>query len=370
MIAQFILPLISLLLFCFCVGRTPIEVPLAVVNEENPPYLSEIYINNINKQIIKVTPFQNLTLALEAVKQTEVWGLLHIRQNFSDSLIHRTQHNDESFDNETLRNGTMLVYADLSNKILSVTLQRALHEAVESFIVDSLYELNYSPQLFDLPIKVEQSIYGSYSKGDYFALRDFSIPGVLIILSYTIAFGLTVMLLTIEKNDQMFERNFVAGVSSTQIIIAHLAARVVFMSINVALLLIVSLLFFNVPTRGPIVWAILLLFLQSVTGLTHGMMVSAICTNVFMAAILSNGILLFIFIVSGVLWSIESMPHWLRWLSYLQPTTIPTESLRCVLSRGMDITHFSVFSGYIVTIAYIITFFFISVILFRNEKND
>ncbi|RWS22548.1 ABC transporter G family member 20-like protein [Leptotrombidium deliense] len=269
-----------------------------------------------------------------------MWGVLHIRPNFSEALIQRSQFFEE-VDNETVQEGTMRIYADLSNKILSVTLQRALQEAIQTFIVDSLNTLNYNPKLFEYPIKIEHTIYGSYSEGDYFALRDFSIPGTLVILTYTIAFGLTVMLLTAEKSDQMFERNYVAGVSSTQIIIAHLTARVVFMSVNVVVLFLVSLYFFNVPAKGPIFWALLLLLLQSVTGLTHGMMVSAICSNFFMAAILSNGILLFMFIVSGVLWPVESLPHWLRWLSYMQPTTIPTESLRCVLSRGLGITHFS-----------------------------
>ena len=108
---------------------------------------------------------------------------------------------------------------------------------------------------------------------------------------------------------------------------------------------------------------ILLLLFQ---GLTHGMLISSICPQIFSAALLSNGILLAIFIISGVLWPFDSLPFWVRPISYIQPTTLPAESIRSILSRGLTITHHPVFSGFIVSIIWTVIFLVASIIYFKR----
>lgn len=112
---QFVLPLITLIIFCICVGPTPADVELAIVNEESPPYLSEKYLQFLNPAIIRQKYYDSLESGLEAVKKTKAWGVLHIRQNFSESLIERLNFN-EDVDNQTLENSKMSIYADLTNE--------------------------------------------------------------------------------------------------------------------------------------------------------------------------------------------------------------------------------------------------------------
>lgn len=51
-IGQFILPIICLIMFCICIGGTPSHLPVAVINEENPPFLSEILLKHMNSYIL------------------------------------------------------------------------------------------------------------------------------------------------------------------------------------------------------------------------------------------------------------------------------------------------------------------------------
>lgn len=59
--AQFILPLLSIILFCVCVGETPKDIKLAIFNEELKPNLSLAYLNKLNPEIITQVVYKYLS---------------------------------------------------------------------------------------------------------------------------------------------------------------------------------------------------------------------------------------------------------------------------------------------------------------------
>ena len=306
MFLQFFLPLISLFLFCTCIGHTPKDVQLmVVVNEENPELLSKIFLRNINTDIISITRSNNLEDAFKVVKARDAWGVVHIKSNFSSAMIHRAlfYESETGISNETIAESTIKIYADLTNRVLSVTMQRTLEGAFESFITDALTQLDYNPKLLQYPIILADVVFGSASTMDYFAIREYGIPGLLVILTYSCAFASTVLILngeSTEQKDDFMDRNFVAGVTTAHLIMSHLTSRLLVMTVNVLTLLVVAIYFFEAPSRGNVFVSIILLILQSVAGLTHGMLISSISRSFFMAMVLSNFVLLGMFIISGV----------------------------------------------------------------------
>ena len=108
------------------------------------------------------------------------------------------------------------------------------------------------------------------------------------------------------------------------------------------------------------------IYLLCFLGLTHGMMISAMCSTFFTAAVLSNGVLLIMFILSGALWPVESLPWLLKRVSYVCPTTLPTEALRSVLSRGIGPTNRFVWIGFLVSSIWSIIFGSLAVFMFRR----
>ena len=218
MFAQFFLPLISILLFNVCVGETPKDIQISIVNEEEPPNLSAIYLSKLNQEIIRQVNYTNVSLALESVRSGASWAVMRIPRNFSNALIERTQfqveNSNDEIANDTIFQSTIVLNADLTNKVLLITIQRSLELSFARFLNETLIDLGYKPNLLSMPMRVQEITYGSFYSFDsdnYQALKDYSLSGVLIILNYTIAFGLTVLVLAEENRQEMFERNIVIG---------------------------------------------------------------------------------------------------------------------------------------------------------------
>lgn len=154
--------------------------------------------------------------------------------------------------------------------------------------------------------------------------------------------------------------------------------RLILCAINAALMLFVALHLFADPAWSLPIWsstaigpafsAFLLLLLQSSAGLSHGLLISAICPDLFMAAVLGNGVLLVVFILGGVLWPVLSLPPALRIVSRLLPPTQAAEALRSLLSRGLDIQKPLVYNGFIVSGVYSVSFFLLAAFLFRAQR--
>lgn len=218
MFAQFFLPLISILLFNVCVGETPKDIQISIVNEEQPANLSAVYLAKLNPEMIRQVNYTNITLALESVRSGASWAVMRIPSNFSNALIERTQfqveNSNDEMANDTIFQSTIVLNADLTNKVLLITIQRSLELSFGKFLNETLIDMGYKPNLLSMPMRLQEVIYGSFYSFDsdnYYALKDYSLPGVLIILNYTIAFGLTVLVLAEENRQEMFERNAVIG---------------------------------------------------------------------------------------------------------------------------------------------------------------
>lgn len=272
-IGQFILPIICLIMFCICIGGTPSQLPVAVINEENPPYLSTILLKSINSYIMDKINYTDFDQAVADVKAGKIWGVLHIKPNFSEAITERVFFAE--LDNHTIDQSSVRLYADLTNKVLGITLDVVLVHTFEDFIQEAMIEMGYNPNIGKYPVSLGNTIYGEFSKSDFFGVRDFAAPGFLIVITYSVAYALTALTLLLERLDLMFERNYATGLSTTQIILSILATRFIFTSLGTTVLLTLAITLFDVPCRGSFLGVLGLLLLQSIAGMTNGMVVSA-----------------------------------------------------------------------------------------------
>lgn len=365
---QFMLPLVSLLLFCCCIGTTPSNITIGVVNNESPALLSALFIQQVDTSVINLIYYGSPKDASDAVANQIIWGYLYFHSNFSESLIRRAHFQDSPnpIANETITESTIFVHADVTNKVLAVTMMRSLESSYMKFLRTTLLDLDYNPRLADAPITIGYSIYGSASDRDYFALRDYGIPGFLVVLTYSSSFAASVLSLVSRERSDLMDRNAVCGVTAAHIVTAQIAARLPALLVSSVALLTLAITLFSVPIQGSIAIALALLLLQSVAGLTHGLVVSAFCSGSFFSAMVaSNFLLLAMFILSGALWPLDALPHFLRPISALQPTTAATIALRSVLARGAGLASTCVLQGFIFSLCWICAFFAASITLFR-----
>lgn len=364
LIFEFILPAVQVILFCLCIGGDPFDVPLAVVNDELIPQASRFFLDAIDKKAIRQVPYSNLSEAIESVRRGETWGAIHIPDRYTQYLQERLTH-PADITNETLSNGTINIYPDLTNLHLALAMENTFREAFIKFAKDTLNMFGYDPEAAELPIRVEQPVYGTLKRNGYL---EFMAPGVVISITYVMATGLTALAFILEKRDGLLERSLVSGVTTSQILLAHASVQVIVMIIQISLVLAFTFFVFEIPSNGPFFYVVLLILLQGCTGMAFGLLVSAVCDEENTAVMMLVGTFYTNLILAGIIWPLEAMPRWLRWFSYAQPQTLPTETLRNILSRGWGIGETGVYVGFLVTIGWLVVFLLAAGLFMRYTK--
>jgi len=73
-----------------------------------------------------------------------------------------------------------------------------------------------------------------------------------------------------EKKEGMLDRSLVAGVTTGEVITAHMITQYVVMVGQTALVFIFMMVVFEVPVRGPLGWSIVITLLQGTCGMAFG----------------------------------------------------------------------------------------------------
>ncbi|RWS12474.1 ABC transporter G family member 20-like protein [Dinothrombium tinctorium] len=361
---QYLLPISQIVLLCICVGGDPFDVRVGIVNDENPVNLSSIFIKSLDFFYIDLRNYSDMQTAIADIKQTKLWGVIHIPANFTQCLGMRVQF-DREFENDVINCSTIKIRADQTNKLITLTMERSLEHSYQSFLQAALSEFDLNPRIAQVPIALGETIHGVYGARLHRGFRDHMACGFLTSFTFAVSFALTAIILVLERCDNMFERHFVVGVSTTQLILAHFVSRFLFLIIQVVLSLLVTVYAFELDTRGSLIYAIVSLSLIGFSGLAFGIVLSAICRSIKTLTMLGASFMFFVIFVSGCFWPLEAMPYWFRWFSLTQPTTLPTECLRTILSRGAGISDHRVSSGILVSLAWFALLFFLGYKFFR-----
>jgi len=361
---EFILPSVQLILFCLSIGGDPFDIPLAVVNEETIPFASRYFLESIDKNTIRQISYPNLSSAIESVRRGKTWAAIHIPDRYTQSLQDRLL-NPGDISPETLANATINIYPDLTNLHLALAMESTFRKAFIKFSKSTLNMFGYNPESAELPIRVEQPIYGTLKQDGFL---DFMAPGVVIGMTYVMAAGLTALVFILEKRDGALERSLVSGVSTSQILLAHASVQVVVMSVQISLVLVFKFLVFKIQSNGPFILVILLILLQGCTGMSFGLLISALCEEENTAVMMLVGTFYTNLMLAGIIWPLAAMPRWLRWFSYIQPQTLATETLRNVLSRGWGIGDSGVYLGFLMTIGWLMVFLCSAGLFMRYSK--
>lgn len=370
---QFLLPSVEVILFCLCIGQEPFNLPVSVFNQESlnlnatetslESTYSYQFLSKINNRSVIQVPYSSQENALQSVKLGKSWAAMVIHENFTEDLKLRLLMSNGLEDTDLLNKSSIHLHLDMSNYLIGLQLQRIVLQAFQVFAIDALKEANMSTALAQLPVQLEEPIYGIQNP----TFTEFMAPGVLLSIAFLAAVALTAIALVQERKEGSLERCLVAGVSSTEFIMSHVFTQLLVLHVQILLLLIFTFLVFEVPSRGPFIWVILLTLGQSTCGMAFGLMISAMTKEETSATMLALGSFYPNLLLSGTVWPTQAMPDAMRYLAYCLPQTLPIESLRYILSRGWDITHTEVATGFIVTNAWTSFFMIAAVVIFKSR---
>ncbi|XP_022701989.1 ABC transporter G family member 20-like isoform X5 [Varroa jacobsoni] len=359
----FIVPSFQVVLFCLCIGADPFELPMAIVNQDTHPILSQPFLESISNVTIIQRPYADLDEALASVERGETWGVIHIGHNYSTALQYRFLLGIEA-DNETIEESTVDIYMDMTNQQIGFILQKTIFESFIMFCDNLLTKMGKNVALAQLPVRVRDPVYGSGKP----SFTEFMAPGIILSITYIMAVGLTAISIIMETREGTMERCWVAGVRPFEVVVSHVYSQFCVMVVQVALLLLFIFLVFQIPLEGSLLLVILLTLLQGLSGMTYGLVISSICGDEQSAMMLALGTFYPNLLLSGIIWPIQSMPRLVRYIAYGLPQTIPTESLRCIMYRGWGIDRDEVWIGYIVSLAWTIFFLLFATAAFKARS--
>jgi ABC-2 type transport system permease protein len=171
--------------------------------------------------------------------------------------------------------------------------------------------------------------------------RDFMIPGIVALLLLVITTNLSAMAIVREKELGTLEQLNVTPLARWELIAGKLLPYALVGILDVVLVLVVSLLWFEVPLRGSpvLLFAMSLVYLLSTLGL--GLFISTISATQQQAMMTTT---FFFFMpmmyLSGFIFPIENMPPWIRPITYLLPLRYFLVILRGLFLKGVGLETF------------------------------
>ena len=330
---QYLSPIGQVLLFGLCIGRAPQHVPIGVfVQEFSFLNFTHKFLNAVDTSAVQLHYYTSEQQALQDARTGKLWAVITFPRLYSHSLPDRHACN---VTNYTIQQSTITIRADMTNRIVADLTYRSLANGYKRFVLQQMREYWFESKFSDTYIAYPQPpIYGSNQHdADYAGFRDFMLPGMIINLGFAVAIALSSITLIQERGGQTLERNYVCGISSAQMLLAHAVGRFLLNVPYAILILLLPVLIFCLPYLGNLMTGVLIILLQSINGMAFGILVASLSRSLIMSMVATSGAFIICLFCSGTLWPIEAIPTRLRWISYMLPTTLATESLRSVMLR-------------------------------------
>ncbi|KMQ88436.1 abc transporter g family member 20 [Lasius niger] len=371
------LPVAQIIIFCLSIGKDPVGLKLAIVNNElnssmqpciptigcDWSLLSCRYLQHLQKKTINLLPHDNDDEARNAVKRGWAWGAITFPSNYSDALKARIDYgrNAEEWDVEF---SEMIVVLDMSNQQIGQLLQRDLYYAFQDFTRELTVACNYSEKLTDIPMHFNTPIYGPMDPN----FTDFAAPGIILTIIFFLSVALTSGSMLLERNEGLLERTLVSGLTGTEILFGQVITQFMVVFGQSVMVLIVSFAIFKITCVGDMGWITTLTVLTGLCGMCFGFVIACFCDNERSATYVAMGSFLPIVMLCGIIWPIEGIHPLLKYISFLLPLTKSTDSMRSMLTRGWSISEPTIYYGFIATLIWISIFMSLSILLLKFKK--
>ncbi|XP_054155163.1 ABC transporter G family member 20-like [Oppia nitens] len=365
-----ILPALELALLLVSISSGPIGLDLAVFDEERVNNRTAAS-NNWGKLFIdclddnrtfNIRYFDTFDAAYHSVQSGQSYALIDINERFSKALRLRYVYGND-VDEETVSESQIRVHIDWSNQALGAQIERIFYEAIKRFAEAVAIRSQANPESIKIPLAFERPVYGSRDE----SMRDYVLPGCYVLLAFFATSAVTGHLIMDERRDGLLERSLVAGITAFEFLLSHTLTQFLILCLQIAFMLLMPFLLFHRQLTGPL-WVLIALALsQGFCGIAFGLMISALCSDIIYAAMFVICMFFVSIIIGGCFWPIENMPLWLRYWSYLMPSTIPIQSMRAILFREWTVDYFQVYIGFIVTYVWFAVFVIVALIFLRRS---
>ena len=159
------------------------------------------------------------------------------------------------------------------------------------------------------------------------------LPGMVPSTLFFMALSLTADLLVTELEGGTLARDWSLGVDTSHNLTAQVAVQLIIVSLQVLSSLLLLGLLYPLPPLVTLAVGGLLLLL-SLCGMVWGVIISLCCKTRDQTIQASLALIFPLFLLSGVLWPLQSLPAWLQLISRCLPLTPPTSLVSSLVLRS------------------------------------
>ena len=195
---------------------------------------------------------------------------------------------------------------------------------------------------------------------------DFLVPGILGVNIMQLAIFSVAFALVADKQHGVLRRIMATPVRVTSLLAAHVMTRLVIAAGQVAVLLLVALVLFNVTIVGGLAPLVVVALIGTILFLTIGFALAGWATSENQVPAIAQLITLPQFFFSGVFFSKNAAPELIRPVTNILPLTLLNDALREISVQGATI--WDVRTQILGLLIWTLAGFILAVRLFRFEK--
>jgi len=318
----FAMPVVQVLVFGYAITTDVRRVPTVVYDLDNSVASREI-VDRFRRSgyFDVVAQVENGARAQDFVDRGDAGLVLHVKKGFGDDLIAgRTaalQMIVDGTDSNTAR--IVLSYGvriadSYSNDVLSWRLSRTAGAVVP-------------------PGRVQLETRAWFNEN--LESRNFYVPAVIATLVSLVTLMLTSMAVVREREIGTMEQIIVTPIKAFEFILGKTVPFAVIAFIDVILVTVVGVFWFDIPMRGNMLCLFCSVFLYVMTTLGVGLLISTLCSTQQQAMISTFFFFFPAMLLSGFMFPITNMPRVIQWLTLLNPLRYFLVIIRGIFLKGV-----------------------------------
>src|SRR6516225_6381902 len=297
-----VLPIMQLFLFGYAINGNPKHLPTGLLLAEPSKYERTIVTALQNTGYYDVKLFSSEAQAEQALAKGEALFVINFPANF-----------DRSVDRGEAP--SVLVDADGTDPTAIGSATAALSAVVSGLNRD----LPPIRQTKATTPSFQFVVHARYNPEQLTVLN--VVPGLICIVLMFSTLFVTTLAITRERERGTMENLLAMPVRPIEVMIAKITPYLVIGYVQVGLILIASVLFFQLPVRGSLFLLLLALGLFIASNLALGFTFSTIATSQMQAMQMAQFTLLPSILLSGFMFPFYGMPIWAQWAGEIFPTT-------------------------------------------------
>jgi ABC-2 type transport system permease protein len=309
------IPIMQLFLFGYAINSDPKHLPAGLLSIEESKYARTIAAALTNSGYYDLRQVRSEAEADEGLASGDLMFVVEMPPGF-DRAVDRGE------------SPSVLIDADATDPSAIGNAVAALQQAVTALNRDLPPIRRVEPQTPPFQFVV----HARYNPEQLTVLN--IVPGLIcIVLTFSTLF-VTTLAITRERERGTMENLLAMPVRPIEVMIAKIVPYVIIGYVQVALILIASAAFFQLPVRGslPLLLGALGIFIAS--NLALGVTFSTVATNQMQAVQLAQFTLMPSFMLSGFMFPFRGMPVWAQAVGEVFPTTHAMRIVRGMLLKG------------------------------------